>query len=145
MKNQILSLTIMLLSLGLFAQKKELKEAQKSIKNSDFKSAITTINNLEGSLETMDSKYKSQFYFLKGQALNGNNDLEGAANAFNKLFEFETQGKFILCVSKNDNKLYYPLRWGGRREVIETDFEVILDMIDDNYNENFMRKFIIFY
>ena len=61
MKNQILSLTIMLLSLGLFAQKKELKEAQKSIKNSDFKSAITTINNLEGSLETMDSKYKSQF------------------------------------------------------------------------------------
>lgn len=91
MKNQILSLTIMLLSLGLFAQKKELKEAQKSIKNSDFESAITTINNLEGSLETMDSKYKSQFYFLKGQALNGNNDLEGAANAFNKLFEFEKE------------------------------------------------------
>lgn len=91
MKNQILALTIGLMSVGMFAQKKELKSAEKALKQNDYTTAMSSLQSLDGMLETMDAKYKAQYYFLKGQTLNGNNDLEGAANAFNTLFEFEKQ------------------------------------------------------
>lgn len=91
MKNQILALTIGLMSVGMFAQKKELKSAEKALKQNDYTTAMSSLQSLDGMLETMDAKYKAQYYFLKGQTLNGSNDLEGAANAFNTLFEFEKQ------------------------------------------------------
>ena len=43
MKKQILTLSLGLLSLGLMAQKSELKAAEKAIKKQDFTNAISTI------------------------------------------------------------------------------------------------------
>lgn len=90
MKKQIVALCLGLMTIGLHAQKDELKSAGKALKNSDFKTAQTIIESLDALEATMDSKYKAQFYYLKGQAY-GTRDVKKAAEAYNKLFAYENE------------------------------------------------------
>lgn len=90
MKKQIVALCLGLMTIGLHAQKDELKSAEKALKNSDFKTAQTIIESLDALEATMDSKYKAQFYYLKGQAY-GTRDVKKAAEAYNKLFAYENE------------------------------------------------------
>ncbi len=86
MKKQILTLSLGLLSLGLMAQKSELKAAEKAIKKQDFTTAISTLNSIEGSVMINgEDKYKSKFYFLKGKALAAKKDYKNAAESFSEL------------------------------------------------------------
>lgn len=89
MKKQILALSLGLMTIGSFAQKKELKAAEKALKKNDFTTALASIKSVDGSIADADDKYKAQYYFLKGQVLAGQKDLPGAADAFNKLLAFE--------------------------------------------------------
>lgn len=91
MRKQILALTIGLMTVVAFGQKKELKAAQKAIKKSDFAGALATIKPLDGMLDGMEPKYKAQYYYIKGQALNGTNDLQGAAETLNTLLAYEKE------------------------------------------------------
>ncbi len=86
MKKQLLTLSLGLMSLGLMAQKSELKAAEKAIKKQDFTSAITILNSAEGAVMINgEDKYKSKFYFLKGKALAAKKDYKKAAEAFSEL------------------------------------------------------------
>jgi len=91
MKNQVLALSLGLMSLVSFGQRKELRTAEKAINKSEFASALTAINSVNAMLETMDSKYKSNYYFLKAQAQAGQNNYAAAADSFNDLFEYEKE------------------------------------------------------
>ncbi|QOD61857.1 tetratricopeptide repeat protein [Polaribacter haliotis] len=91
MKKQIIALSLGLMSVIAFGQKKELRAAEKAIKKNDFATAMAQVNSVEGMLSSMDSKYKAQYYFLKGQVLAGKNNYEGAAEAFNKLISYEKE------------------------------------------------------
>jgi len=94
MKKQILLVALGLFTITSFAQKDELKTAEKAIKNQDFAAAVTAINLAEGLIDNADEKLKSKFYFLKGQAFGGKKEYEKAAKGYNDLFEFEkTSGK----------------------------------------------------
>ena len=52
-----------------FAQKKELKIAQKAIKNSNYSEAKIALSSAEALMSSMDEKSKSLYYLLKGKAL----------------------------------------------------------------------------
>jgi tetratricopeptide (TPR) repeat protein len=91
MKNQVLAISLGLMSVMAFGQKKELRTAEKAIKKSEFAAALTTISSVDGMLETMDSKYKSNYYFLKAQAQVGKNEYAAAADSFTDLFEYEIE------------------------------------------------------
>lgn len=91
MKKQILALSLGLISVVAFSQKKELRAAEKAIKKNEFTEALSNVKSVDGMLETMDSKYKAQYYFLKAQALAGKNNYEEAAESFNKLFAYEKE------------------------------------------------------
>ncbi|MFK8036783.1 MAG: tetratricopeptide repeat protein [Crocinitomicaceae bacterium] len=52
-----------------FAQKKELKSAEKAIKKSNYAEAKSAIAQAEALLGSMDEKSKNKFYLLKGKAL----------------------------------------------------------------------------
>jgi len=91
MKNQVLALSLGLVSVMTFGQRKELRTAEKAIDNSEFASALTAINSVNSMLETMDSKYKANYYFLKAQAQAGENNYATAADSFNDLFEYEKE------------------------------------------------------
>ena len=91
MKNQILALSFGLMTIGAFAQKAELKAAEKAIKNSEFAAALTAVNSLDAMEATMEAKYKAKYYYLKGQALSGQDSYSESADAFNKLFAYEIE------------------------------------------------------
>ncbi|MCG1036519.1 tetratricopeptide repeat protein [Polaribacter sargassicola] len=93
MKNQILALTFGVLSLATYAQKDELKAAEKAIKKGELKEAQAIIESLEGSEDSMDPKYKGKYLYLKGVSY-GKSNVEKAADAYNALVAFEkAEGK----------------------------------------------------
>lgn len=68
MKKQILLVGIMMLSTLAFAQKKEIKKAEKLVKAGDISEAIGTLGVAEGLLANADNTLKAQFYVVKGEA-----------------------------------------------------------------------------
>lgn len=90
MKKQLVALSLGLMSVAIFAQKNELKVAEKAIKKSLFKEAQAALLPLESMEGNMDSKYEAKYYFLKGTAF-GKMNVEKAAEAYNKLFEVEKE------------------------------------------------------
>ena len=77
MKKQILVAIACMVAAFAFAQKKELKAAEKAIKNSNFSEAKAALSQLEGMMSSMDDKYKSEYHLLKAEALYAN----GSGNA----------------------------------------------------------------
>lgn len=88
MRKQLLALSLILMSIVTFAQKNELKVAEKAIKKQQFKEALTALQPLESMEATMDDKYKGKYYYLLGVA-HGKKNVKKAAEAYNKLFDFE--------------------------------------------------------
>ena len=109
-KYVVLGLALMICSFS-FAQKKEIKEAEKAIKSSNFANAKVAIQKAESLMSAMDEKTKAKFYFLKAQAFyangSGNNsDITVALNSFKSLKEVETKsGKKTYTPQANDIKL----------------------------------------
>tara|TARA_R110002126_G_scaffold124451_4_gene266551 strand:+ start:62974 stop:64218 length:1245 start_codon:yes stop_codon:yes gene_type:complete len=88
MRKQIIAVSLGLMSIGIFAQKDEIKAVEKALKKGDLLTAKQTIDAIdEGSVE---DKYKAKYYFLKGNAY-GKSDAEKAAEAYNKLFDYEKE------------------------------------------------------
>jgi tetratricopeptide (TPR) repeat protein len=90
MKKQLLIVTIGLLSIASFAQKSELKAAEKALKKGQFKEAKAFIASLESIEASLEPKYIAKYYYLKGTVY-GTSNVKKAADAYNKLFEYEKQ------------------------------------------------------
>jgi len=80
-----------LFTLTVFAQKSELRIAEKAIKKEQFSEAVTAVKAAEALISEMSEKQKAEFYFLKGQAFAGTKNYEVAAEAFNYLMDYEKQ------------------------------------------------------
>lgn len=89
MKKQILALSFGVVSLGAFAQKAELKAAEKAIKKQNYSEAMASISAAEKLISNADDKYKCKFYFLKGSVNASKKNYKAAADAFNTLIDFE--------------------------------------------------------
>ncbi len=92
MKRKVLLLAVFMMSIGVFAQKKEIKAAKKAIKKSDFVTAINELKKVEGTIGEAKEKYQDKYYYYKALAVyrNGmNKNYKEVAKAFNDLFEFE--------------------------------------------------------
>ncbi|WP_353778598.1 tetratricopeptide repeat protein [Winogradskyella sp. 3972H.M.0a.05] len=76
MKKQLIFALSLSLGLFSFAQKNEIKAAEKAVKNNNFAEARSAINSAEGLLSNMDEKTKAKFYLLKSKAFFAN----GTAN-----------------------------------------------------------------
>ena len=119
MKKQLLIVTIGLLSMASFAQKSELKAAEKALKKGQFKEAKAFIASLESIEASLEPKYIAKYYYLKGTVY-GTSNVKKAADAYNKLFEYEKQtgkpkytkeakpkfNKLVQFVSKKGIKYY---------------------------------------
>lgn len=69
MKKQIIIALAFSISAFSFAQKKELRSAEKAIKATNFAEAKTALNLAKGLMSSMDAKNKAKYYYLLGQAL----------------------------------------------------------------------------
>ena len=91
MKTKVFALVLGLITFSTFAQKNELKTADKANKIKDYSAAMTAVTAAESLLSKMDDKSKAKFYFLKAQAYFGKKDYQTAANTFEKLFNLENE------------------------------------------------------
>jgi uncharacterized protein YdeI (BOF family) len=64
MKKQIVIALTLLVSSFSFAQKNELKAAEKAIKSGNYADAKAAVNSAESLIASADDKTKAQFYFL---------------------------------------------------------------------------------
>lgn len=95
MKKQLIILSAFFISMTVFAQNDELKNAEKALKANDFATAMSAVNQAEGLIANADQKTKAKFYYLKGLALyqngNPNADIQKVGDAFNELINYENQ------------------------------------------------------
>lgn len=96
MKKQIILLLALFLSMTTFAQKDELKDAEKAIKKQDYATAKSSLSQAESLIAGADDKTKAKFYYLKGETYAAlaktaptTENFETAANSFNTLFDVE--------------------------------------------------------
>ena len=69
MKNQFLLLVALFICTATFAQKDELKAAEKAVKKNDYATAAAEVGKAEALIASADDKTKAKFYYLKGQSL----------------------------------------------------------------------------
>ena len=99
MKKYVVLAGILLVTAASFGQKKEIKKAERSLKNSDVAEAMGYINEAEATIASADADMKTDFYVLKGQiylADAGNNGFEKmkqSADAFKKAMEMDADNK----------------------------------------------------
>lgn len=89
MKTKLIALFLGLASLTTFAQKNEIKAAEKALKKQDYATAISSVTAAEALVGNMDAKMKAKFYFVKAQAYMGKKDFATASEAFTTLDEVE--------------------------------------------------------
>ena len=73
-----------------FAQKKELKNVEKAIKNVNFSEAKAALNQAKALMASMDEKSKNKYYYLFGKALYANGagsteDIDKALESLSKV------------------------------------------------------------
>ncbi|WP_372754544.1 tetratricopeptide repeat protein [Mariniflexile sp.] len=95
MKKQITIALAVSISAFSFAQKKELKEAEKAIKGNNYAEAKTALKQAESQLSEMDEKQKAQYYYLNAEALYANGaasmkDIDSALESLSKV-----QGDYV--------------------------------------------------
>ncbi len=100
MKRVLVVATAMLISVATFAQKSELKVAEKALKSGKSSEAKAALESISSSIESADDKYKAQYYFLTGKvyqdiaAKSGDETaFDQAISSYKKLIEFEANTK----------------------------------------------------
>ncbi|MDD7886973.1 tetratricopeptide repeat protein [Flavivirga sp. 57AJ16] len=69
MRKQLIIALTFLVSVFAFAQKKELKTAERAIKGTKYAEAKAALKQAESLMSEMDDKAKAKFYYLSGEAL----------------------------------------------------------------------------
>ena len=70
MKTKFLILTALCFSMLGFAQKNEIKAAEKAMKSGDMAAAKTALQGASGTIDAADAKLQAQYYFINGK-ING--------------------------------------------------------------------------
>jgi len=98
MKKTFLLLVALLLCVTTYAQKNEIKAAEKALKSNDFAAAAAEIGKAEALIASADDKTKAKFYYIKIEAYAGMSKTDPsdanyimASEAFNDLSALETQ------------------------------------------------------
>lgn len=124
MRKHIIIALALSISAFSFGQKKELKSAEKAIKNKNYAEAKTALTQAEALMGSMDEKSKTKFNYLKGQALYAGGqgsvkDIDAAVDYFNKVdgeYKAEiaaTKQEIINTLLQKANKGYETKDYAG--------------------------------
>jgi len=120
-------------SILTYAQKKELKQAEKLIDQEFYFEALNELNTNKDFILSSDKKYHAQYYFLNGWALKENSDYLASVISLKKSIEVEKslrQNKYI----EDANIL-----------IQQAEADLVNSAIEDNKNENYKSASIKLY
>lgn len=93
MKFKYFTLLFLIISTGVFAQKKEIRQAEKALEEQDFSKAKSLLKEAEPDVSSLNDKYKARYYTAYGTAMGmisqGNlAEIEKASESFKKAIEY---------------------------------------------------------
>ncbi|CDF80053.1 tetratricopeptide repeat family protein [Formosa agariphila KMM 3901] len=136
MKKQVIVALALSISAFSFAQKKELKAAEKAIKSNNYAEAKAALNQVTPTLSSIDDKYKSKYYFLQAEALYANG--AGSAEDVNKAIESlsmvddSMKGEVAELTSVMQNSFLTKANesfTSGNYKAASTEFEQLYNMV----------------
>ncbi|TYA71695.1 tetratricopeptide repeat protein [Seonamhaeicola marinus] len=116
-----------------FAQKKELKAAEKAIKGTNFAEAKAALTQAESFMSTMDAKLKDKFYYLQGQAFYANGG--GSMADFDKSLESlgNVKSAYPAEIAKLKQDILTSLIDKGNKFVQNKDFSTASKYFEKSY------------
>lgn len=151
MKKQIIVALALLVSTLSFAQKDEIKAAEKAIKSGNFADAKSAISSAEGLIGSTDDKTKAKFYLLKGQALyaNGtgsNQDIDAAIESLNMVAKVEGEnGKLAPEVAKLKQAMLSNFLTKGQTTLEEKQYAKSSDNFEKAYRMSLRDTIFLYY
>ena len=116
---------ILILSLSVYGQKKELKAVVKLVESQDYDTALNKLLSLQSVVQDSELKYQAQYQFLAGKIYGRQKDFKASFAAFDSARQLETENgssKHTVEIDKLMNDL---------------SIEAINKAIQENQNENF--------
>jgi len=131
MKTKIFILAAMSFTMIGFAQKNEIKAAEKALKGGNAMAAKTSLEAAAGSISGADAKMQAQYYFLRGKAY-----ADLAKNGDNAAFaEAVDSFKKVVEVEETSGKAKYTAETNQRLGAITAD--LVNSAVEDNKNKKF--------
>ncbi|WP_337251715.1 hypothetical protein [Maribacter halichondriae] len=131
MKTKVLILAAMSFAMVGFAQKDEIKTAEKALKGGDSMAAKTALEAAAGSISGADEKLQAQYYFVRGKAYA---DLakKGDASAFQ---EAATSFQKVIEVEEKSGKAKYGVETKQHMAALTAD--LVNAAVKDNGEEKY--------
>lgn len=151
MKKQIIVALALLVSTLSFAQKDEIKAAEKAIKNGNFADAKSAISSAEGLIGSADDKTKAKFYLLKGQALYANGtgsgqDIDAAIESLNMVAKVDGEnGKLAPEVAELKQAMLSNFLTKGQSTLEEKQFAKSSDNFEKAYRMSPKDTIFLYY
>jgi len=151
MKKQIIVALAILVSTLSFAQKDEIKAAEKAIKSGNFADAKSAISSAEGLIGSTDDKTKAKFYLLKGQALYANGtgsgqDIDAAIESLNMVAKVEGEnGKHAVEVAELKQAMLSNFLTKGQSTLEEKQFAKSSDNFEKAYHMSPKDTIFLYY
>ena len=146
MKKIVTIMLVAFVSFATFAQKDEIKAAEKALKKLDYATAKAAIVQAEGLIGNTDDKTKAKFYYLKGEIFAGLSktdpstiNFETSATAFQNLGEIENgmgSSKYSDLSAITMQDLNNSLRTKGSESYQNKDFKAAMDELYLAYTIN---------
>ena len=146
MKKIITIALVALVSFATFAQKDEIKAAEKALKKMDYATAKAAIDQAEGLIANTDDKTKAKFYYLKGEIFAGlsktdptTTNFAASATAFKTLGEIENgmgSSKYSDLSAITQQDLMNNLRTKGSESYQNKEFKVAMNELYLAYTMN---------
>ena len=89
---------ILILSLSVYGQKKELKAVDKLVESQDYDTALNQLLSLQSVVQDSELRYQVQYQFLAGKIYGGQKDFKASFAAFNSLV-YEIQKQMVLVLN----------------------------------------------
>jgi len=129
MKKVFYMLLMMFIGVNAFAQKKEVKAAEKALKSGDLKTAMAKIEEACSLKDNADAKTLDKIYFTKAEIYAAQDDLEKAVKMYKKVLQFEKDNglkKYSADVRKKLNDLVVKLSTKANDALKKEDYATAL-------------------
>jgi len=136
MRTKVIALFLGLASVTMFAQKNEIKAAEKAVKKEDYGAAVSSIKAAEALIGNMDAKTKAKFYFIKGQAYQGTKDFQTAVDAYTALEDLE---------KKTGKKKYTAAAKPLKNQMVQEVYQKAANQYKSKDYANSMKNFYLTY
>jgi len=145
-KKSFVMMLILFIGLTTYAQKDELKAADKALKADDLSTAKSAIDQAEGMIANADAKLKAKYYFLRAKTYYdigkkkptlAENAYDEAAKSFQDLIDFEKQSGKVKYTAEAQpllNALVSDVSNKGIKEYQDKDYAGAKKTLYQTYN-----------